>query len=70
MINDFFNLSQDKIEKKIDKICKSYNLEKLYLDNKQLNKLPPEFGNLLNLQYLDLDVNKLNILPVEILKIY
>ena len=41
-------------------------MKKLYLYNNQLNSLPVEIGNLINLQYLDLVNNQLNSLPVEI----
>jgi leucine-rich repeat protein SHOC2 len=38
----------------------------LYLDNNQLSSLPPDIGNLSNLQGLYLSNNRLNSLPSEI----
>ena len=53
------------IENGCDKL-ESFNVTKLYINNKKLIMIPPEIGNLINLQHLDCSHNKLTTLPKEI----
>ncbi len=52
-----------------DSICNLINLQKLFLHNNQLERLPGSIGNLINLETLYLDNNQLESLPTSILKI-
>ncbi|ELA40738.1 uncharacterized protein VICG_02226, partial [Vittaforma corneae ATCC 50505] len=45
------------------------NLQKLFLNNNELETLPPEIGELENLRELYLDSNKLETLPDTIRKL-
>ncbi len=42
------------------------NMQRLFLENKNLRYLPPEIENLANLQYLGINNNQLTMLPTEI----
>ena len=62
--NGLFLIKKIKLEISVDKL---YNLQKLYFfTDKQLNEIPKEIGNLINLQELYLSNNQLSEIPKEI----
>jgi Leucine-rich repeat (LRR) protein len=65
----FLDLSENKITSLSTEIGKLQKLTKLYLRVNQIDAIPKEIGNLINLTELDLSNNKITLLPSEIGKL-
>ena len=66
MINHPPSSRSEIINEVFENLCKCLALKKIHISGCSLTEIPPEIGNLVNLETLNLSANRIKVLPKEI----